>query len=79
MKPEVNKIFDDLDKLLDFCRFELLPFNPADLYNRNSRVWQAFENSQRPRAHWKTNNNNNNRKFDNNRPRSNNNYRGPRA
>jgi hypothetical protein len=74
MKPEVTKIFDDLDKLLDFCRFELLPYNPADLYNRNSKVWQAFEQSQRPRAHWK----NNNRKFDNNKPRGNNNYRSGR-
>ena len=74
MKPEVTKIFDDLDKLLDFCRFELLPYNPADLYNRNSKVWQAFEHSQRPRTQWKGGN----RKFDNNRPRGNNNYRGGR-
>ena len=32
MKPEVTKIFDDLDAWLDHCRFNLLPFNPADLY-----------------------------------------------
>jgi hypothetical protein len=32
MKPEVEKIFDDLDKWLDHCRFNLIPFNPADLY-----------------------------------------------
>jgi len=32
MKPEVSKIFDDLDAWLDYCRFNLLPFNPADLY-----------------------------------------------
>jgi hypothetical protein len=52
MKQEVVKIFDDLDALLDFCRFELLPYNPADLYNRQSKVWQAFESSKRPRREW---------------------------
>ena len=52
MKPEVVKIFNDLDNLLDFCRFELLPYNPADLYNRESHVWRAFESSRRPRKPW---------------------------
>ena len=42
MKPEVSKIFDDLEALHDFCRFELLPFNEADLYNRESKVWNQF-------------------------------------
>ena len=32
MKPEVEKVFDDLDAWLDHCRFNLLPYNPADLY-----------------------------------------------
>ena len=32
MKPEVSKIFNDLDKWLDHCRINLLPFNPGDLY-----------------------------------------------
>jgi hypothetical protein len=58
MKQEVVKIFDDLDALLDFCRFEMLPYNPADLYNKQSKVWRDFENSRRsykkewrPRGH----------------------------
>jgi len=38
MKPEVEKVFDDLDKWLDHCRFNLLPYNPADLYR--SRDWR---------------------------------------
>jgi hypothetical protein len=42
MKPEVTKIFDDLDSFLDFCRFELLPFNPSDLYNRESKIWNHY-------------------------------------
>ena len=32
MKPEVSKIFDDLEKWHDHCRFEMIDFNPADLY-----------------------------------------------
>jgi len=32
MKPEVKKIFDDLEAWLDHCRLNLLPYNPADLY-----------------------------------------------
>ena len=46
-RPEVVKIFDDLEKLLDFCRFNLLPFNEADLYNNRSAVWREFESSKR--------------------------------
>jgi len=41
MKPEVNKIFDDLEAWLDHCRFNLLPFFPADLYKSNEyKAWQ---------------------------------------
>ena len=49
MKPEVTKIYDDLEKLHDFCRFEMLPFNEADLYNRNSTVWNQFYAATNPR------------------------------
>ena len=52
MKQEVVKIFDDLDALLDFCRFNLLPFDPKDLYNRNSKVWRDFEYSKKPKRPW---------------------------
>ena len=41
MKPEVSKIFDDLDKWLDHCRINLLPYNPKDLYRSDAyRAWQ---------------------------------------
>jgi hypothetical protein len=42
MKPEVTKIFDDLDAWLDHCRFNLLPFEPKDLYRSD-----AYRNFQR--------------------------------
>ena len=51
-KPEIVKIFDDLEALHDFCRFELLPFNEADLYNGRSKVWQQYERSTKPRKPW---------------------------
>jgi hypothetical protein len=49
MKPEVNKIFDDLDRYLDFCRIELRDFNPAHLYDKGNDTYRAFLDSQRPR------------------------------
>ena len=51
-RPDVVKVFDDLDKYLDFCRFELRDFNPADLYNKGSENYRAFLNSQRPPRPW---------------------------
>lgn len=40
MKPEVTKIFDDLDEWLDYCRFNLIDFNPKDLYrSREYKEW----------------------------------------
>jgi hypothetical protein len=83
MKPEVNKIFDDLEAYQDFCRFELCDFNPATLYNRDSAIYRAFQDSQRPRRPWNSDrkprgeyqgrNNDYNRSGN-----GNNNYRGPR-
>lgn len=40
MKPEVSKIFDDLEAWLDQCRFNLLPFVPSDLYR--SKEYKDF-------------------------------------
>lgn len=40
--PVVNKIFNDLEELHDFCRTEGYPFNQADLYKKDARVWMAF-------------------------------------
>ena len=40
--PVVNKMFNDLEELHNFCRTEGYPFNEADLYKKDARVWQAF-------------------------------------
>lgn len=69
-RPDVVKIFDDLEKFHDFCRLELAPFDESHLYNRDSWVWRNYEKSLRPKKQW-----------DNRKPRGeynrsgNNNYR----
>ena len=44
--PPVDKVFDDLDKFRDYCRFEGKVFNEADLYKDSSPVWQAYKKYQ---------------------------------
>ena len=51
-RPDIVKIFDDLEKFQDFCRFELMPFNEADLYNRASPVWTQYQYSLKPKKPW---------------------------
>jgi hypothetical protein len=36
MKPEVTKIFDDLDAWLNYCRLNLINFDRAELYRSNT-------------------------------------------
>ena len=48
-RPDIVKIFDDLEKFKDFCRFEMCEFNEANLYNRESQIWNNFYHSTRPR------------------------------
>ena len=41
MKPEVSKIFDDLEVWHDYCRFEMINFDPKDLYrSKEYKDWQ---------------------------------------
>ena len=51
-RPDIVKIFDDLEAFKDFCRIEMHPFNEADLYNRDSWVWRNFDKSRRPKKAW---------------------------
>lgn len=51
VKPEVTRIFDDLEAWLDHCRFNLLKFDPADLYK--SREWREF--AGKPYKHFRRN------------------------
>ena len=67
MKQEVVRIFDDLESLLDFCRIELKPFSPTDLYNKESQIWRDFEYSKRPKKQW----NGERKPYQGNKPRHN--------
>ena len=68
MKPEVTKIYEDLEAYHNYCRFELCNFNPADLYQKDSATYQAYLNSKRPRRPYMGNKprwDNNSRRNDN--------------
>jgi hypothetical protein len=44
MTREVTKIFDDLDAWLDYCRFNMIAFDPKDLYR--SQEYRNFQRGQ---------------------------------
>ena len=47
MKPEVSKIFDDLESWLDYCRFNLIEYNPKHLYkSKEYKEWQRSLSAQ---------------------------------
>jgi len=48
-RPDVVRIFDELEAFHDFCRFELREFNPAELYKKDAPNYSAFLASRRPR------------------------------
>lgn len=41
-----TKVFNDLDKFRDYCRFEGKVFNEKDLYKQDAPVWQAYQKHQ---------------------------------
>ena len=41
-----NKVFNDLDKFRDFCRFEGKVFNEKDLYKIDAPIWIAYQKHQ---------------------------------
>ena len=72
-RPDIVKIFDDLEAFHNFCRFEMAPFDESHLYNRESWAWRNFEKSLRPKKQWDNNNRKPRGEF--NRSGGNNNYR----
>ena len=44
--PVVRRVFDDLEKFRDFCRFEGKVFNEADMYKKEAPVWIAYQKYQ---------------------------------
>lgn len=41
-----TKVFNDLDKFRDYCRFEGKVFNEKDLYKTDAPVWIAYQKHQ---------------------------------
>ena len=41
LKPEVERIFDDLENWLNYCRFNLINFDQKDMYR--SQEYKAFQ------------------------------------
>jgi|TARA_B100001094_G_scaffold154462_1_gene149446 hypothetical protein len=41
-----NKVYNDLDKFRDYCRFEGKVFNEKDLYKSDAPVWIAYNKYQ---------------------------------
>lgn len=42
MKPEVVKIFEDLEEYREYCRDAFIKFDEADLYKKNSYEYRSF-------------------------------------
>jgi len=45
MKPEVTKLFETIEAYHDYCRFELLPFDPAAVHNKRNKQWKEYQRS----------------------------------
>ena len=54
-RPDVVKVWEDLEAYHNWCRFELCDFNPADLYRKDSANYSAYLNSKRPRRPYQGN------------------------
>ena len=69
-RPDVVRIFEDLEAFQDFCRLELREFNPAELYKKDAPNYGAYLASKRPRRPYQGNKpryegrNNDNRGYD---------------
>ncbi len=48
-RPDVVKVFDDLEAYHNWCRFELREFNPAELYKKDAPNYSAYLASKRVR------------------------------
>jgi hypothetical protein len=47
MKPEVTKIFDDLEQYRDYCKFNFVKFDERDLYK--SDAYRKFDRQRNRR------------------------------
>ena len=54
MKSEVRQIFNDLDAWLNYCRFRMIKYDPADLYR--SPEYKEWQERRKKRQQWQARN-----------------------
>ena len=54
-RPDVVKVWEDLESYHDWCRLQLCDCNPADLYRRDSQNYGSYLASKRPRRPYQGN------------------------
>ena len=54
MSPEVSKIYNDLDAWLNYCRFKMIKYDPADLYK--SPEYREWQERRKRRQQWQARN-----------------------
>ena len=66
MSAEARQVFNDLDAWLNYCRFRMIKYDPADLYR--SAEYKEWQERRKKRQQWQQRNGQNYNR--------NNNYRG---
>ena len=54
MSPEVSKIYNDLDAWLNYCRFNMIKYDEADLYK--SPEYREWQEKRKRRQQWQQRN-----------------------
>jgi hypothetical protein len=54
MKSEVRQIFQDLEAWLNYCRFRMIRYDPADLYR--SVEYKEWQERRKKRQQWQVRN-----------------------
>lgn len=54
MSPEVSKIYNDLDAWLNYCRFNMIKYDEADLYK--SPEYKEWQERRKRRQQWQQRN-----------------------
>ena len=65
MKSEVRQIFQDLEAWLNYCRFRMIKYDPADLYR--SPEYKEWQERRKKRQQWQQRNGQTHNNYRNNR------------
>lgn len=65
MKSEVRQIFQDLEAWLNYCRFRMIKYDPADLYR--SVEYKEWQERRKKRQQWQARNGHVSNNYRNNR------------